>query len=101
MDSTNVKSRLRILQYTQNKTFAAPLDATGNITYTYEETFINEKLSSKGLSAGAIVAIVLVCVVAVLAVGLAILFLSRKTQSPPNENIVSNIIIIIKFKIYI
>ena len=88
----NVNSRLRFLQNDKNKTYAAPADAEGNITYTYEDVFYDyRRISSNGLSAGAIVAIVLVCVVAVLAVGLAILFLSRKTQSPPNENIVSNI----------
>ena len=84
-------SKLRFLQSTKNKTFAVSADAIGNITHTYEEQFINRKRSSKGLNAGAIVAIVLASLAAVVAVGLAIFLLSRRPPLPPNKNVVSNI----------
>ncbi len=91
VNSTNVKRRLRFLQSTKNKTYAASADATGNITYNYEGKFIDRNNSSKGLSAGGIVAIVLVTVAAILAAGIVFYFLSRKTPLPPNKNIVSKI----------
>ena len=94
VNNKNVNSRLRFLQNDKNKTYAAPADSKGNITYIYtdDENFYGyRKNSSGGLSAGAIVAIVLGCVAAILAVGITILFLSRKTPPPPNKNIVPNI----------
>ena len=91
LNSTNVKNRLRILQITKNKTYAAPTNATGYITYTYEESFINRKFPSKRLSAGAIVAIVLVIVAAIVAFLINHHLFSRKPPLPPNKNIVSNI----------
>lgn len=92
VNSTNVTVRsLRFLQSSKNMTYAANADTKGNITYNYHETFLNRKISSKGLSAGAIVAIVLATVAAIVAVGLAFFFLSRRPPLPPNKNVVSNI----------
>ena len=91
VDDKNIKRRLRFLQNSKNNTYGAPADAKGNITYTYEDTFRYRKLTSKGLSAGAIVAIVLATVAAIVAVGLAFFFLSRRPPLPPNKNEVSNV----------
>ena len=86
VDSKNIKRRLRFLQNSKNSTYSAPADAKGIITYTYEETSINKKLTSKkGLSTGAIVAIVLASVAAIIAVGLTFFFLLRKSPPPKQK----------------
>ena len=78
--STN--SRLRSLESGKNRTILPPTDANGIIDFTYSRPTIFRR-SKDGLSAGAIVAIVLVTVAAVVALGLAILFLNRMKASPP------------------
>ena len=79
--SSSSNSRLRSLQSGTNRTILPPADAKGEINFAY--TRINYKRSEGGLSAGAIVAIVLATVAAVVALGLAILFLNRMKASPP------------------
>ena len=73
-------------------TIGAPADAKGIISYTYEDTFPYRKVKSKGLAAGAIVAIVLATVATIVAIGLAFFLLSRRSPPPPpNKNDVSNV----------
>jgi hypothetical protein len=79
--SSSSNSRLRSLQSGTNRTILPPADAKGEINFAYSR--INYKRSEGGLSAGAIVAIVLATVAAVVALGLAILFLNRMKASPP------------------
>ena len=81
-----ISSRLRILQTknNNNKTLLFPSDADEIINYEYSakthDYFRTSK--SKGLSAGAIVAIILSSIAALVAVGLVFFFL-RKNQTPP------------------
>ena len=75
--------RLRFLQSETNRTMLPPTDANGIINFTYAQPKINFKRSKGGLSAGAIVAIVLATVFAVVAIGFAILFLHKMPASPP------------------
>ena len=81
-----ISSRLRILQTNTNnyKTLLFPSNADEIINYEYSakthDYFRTSK--SKGLSAGAIVAIILSSIAALVAVGLVFFFL-RKNQTPP------------------
>ena len=81
-----ISSRLRILQTKNNnyKTLLFPSEADELINYEYSakthDYFRTSK--SKGLSAGAIVAIILSSIAALVAVGLVFFFL-RKNQTPP------------------
>ena len=81
-----ISSRLRILQTknNNNKTLLFPSDADELINYEYSakthDYFRTSK--SKGLSAGAIVAIILSSIAALVAVGLVFFFL-RKKRTPP------------------
>ena len=81
-----ISSRLRILQTknNNNKTLLFPSAADEIINYEYSakthDYFRTSK--SKGLSAGAIVAIILSSIAALVAVGLVFFFL-RKNQTPP------------------
>jgi hypothetical protein len=79
--SSSSNSRLRSLQSGTNRTILPPADAKGEINFAY--TRINYKRSEGGLSAGAIVAIVLATVAAVVALGLVIFFLNRMKSTPP------------------
>ena len=77
--------RLRFLQTKENITFSSPMNSTELIDYTYDPEFNNfaKKVSkNKGLSAGAIVAIVLSSIAVVAAVGIAIFFLNKKEPKP-------------------
>jgi hypothetical protein len=77
--------RLRFLQTKENITFSSPLNSTELIDYTYDpdfNTFAKKVSKDKGLSAGAIVAIVLSCIAVVAVVGVAIFFLNRKPANP-------------------
>jgi hypothetical protein len=77
--------RLRFLQTKENITFSSPLNSTELIDYTYDpdfNTFAKKVSKDKGLSAGAIVAIVLSCIAVVAAIGVAIFFLNRKPANP-------------------
>lgn len=77
--------RLRFLQTKENITFSSPLNSTELIDYTYDpdfNTFAKKVSKNKGLSAGAIVAIVLSCIAVVAAIGVAIFFLNRKPANP-------------------
>ena len=72
--------RLRILQSAENSTFYAPQETEGDIQFDYNpeiNTFARKASKKKGLSGGAIAAIVLATVAAVTAVGIAIFFLNR------------------------
>jgi len=72
--------RLRILQSAENSTFYAPQETEGDIQFDYNpeiNTFARKASKKKGLSGGAIAAIVLATVAAVAAVGIAIFFLNR------------------------
>jgi len=81
-----ISSRLRILQTknNNNKTLLFPSNADEIINYEYSakthDYFRTSK--SKGLSAGAIVAIILSSIAVLVAVGLVFFFL-RKNQTPP------------------
>lgn len=86
--------RLRFLDEAGNSTFYADPDASGLIDYTYQSdpNIFNRKTSGRnGLSAGAIVAIVLATVAAVAAVGVAFFFLNKPSTAPaynyPNVDI--------------
>lgn len=77
--------RLRFLQTKENITFSSPMNSTELIDYTYDPEFNNfaKKVSKKkGLSAGAIVAIVLSSIAVVAAVGITIFFLNKKEPKP-------------------
>jgi hypothetical protein len=77
--------RLRFLQTKENITFSSPTNSTELIDYTYDPEFNNfaKKVSKKkGLSAGAIVAIVLSSIAVIAAVGIAIFFLNKKEPKP-------------------
>ena len=81
INETSSNSRLRSLQSVTNRIIIPPDDAKGTINFSYSR--YNYKKPSGGLSAGAIVAIVLATVAAVVALGLAILFLNRMKSTPP------------------
>ena len=75
--------RLRYLESGTNITILPPSDASGAIDFKYSAPRSNFKRPNGGLSAGAIVAIVLSTVAAVVAIGLAIIFLNRIKANPP------------------
>ena len=81
-----ISSRLRILQTntTNNKTFLFPQDNDKLMNYEYSAKTHDyfRRSKSTGLSAGAIVAIILSSIAALVAVGLVFFFL-RKNQTPP------------------
>ena len=77
--------RLSSLSDETNITLLPPTNATGIMEYYYNPSDGNtfsRKTTSNGLSAGAIVAIVLATVAAVAAVGVAFLLLNRVTVTP-------------------
>ena len=77
--------RLRFLQSEENSTFYAPKTAEGDIQFEYNpemNTFVRKASKKKGLSGGAIAAIVLATVAAVAAVGIAMFFLNRGPVNP-------------------
>ena len=77
--------RLRFLDSRENKTFFTPTNATGDIQFEYNpevNTFARKASKKKGLSGGAIAAIVLATVAAVAAVGIAMFFLNRGPVNP-------------------
>jgi len=77
--------RLRSLSTETNRTLYPPTNYSGIMTYEYNPggNIYSRKTASNGLSAGAIVAIVLATVAAVAAVGLAFFFLNRVKVTPP------------------
>jgi hypothetical protein len=80
-----ISRKVRILQTNNNnKTLYFPSDANEIMNYEYSaiERDFFRKSKSSGLSAGAIVAIILSSIAALVAVGLVFFFL-RKNQSPP------------------
>ena len=86
MKIPNLSSRrLRFLQTAVNSTYLAPLNANGDIQFEYNpevNTFARKTSKKKGLSGGAIAAIVLATVAAVAAVGIAMFFLNRGPVNP-------------------
>ena len=77
--------RLRFLQTDVNSTYLAPLNANGDIQFEYKpefNTFARKASKKKGLSGGAIAAIVLATVAAVAAIGIAMFFLNRGQVNP-------------------
>ena len=77
--------RLRFLQSSGNSTIRAPKTASGDIQFDYNpevNTFARKASKKKGLSGGAIAAIVLATVAAVAAVGIAMFFLNRGPINP-------------------
>ena len=86
----NSKSRLRLLQTTENITQLYPEEQpTGNINYVFVPSVRTYKEEDSGLSGGAITAIVLCTVAAVAAIGALLFFLNRKGPAikiPENRN---------------
>ena len=86
MKIPNVPSRrLRFLQMAENSTYYSPTNANGDIQFEYNpevNTFARKASKKKGLSGGAIVAIVLATVAAVAAVGIAMFLLNRGPVNP-------------------
>ena len=77
--------RLRFLQSSGNSTIRVPKTTTGDIQFEYNpevNTFGRKSSKKKGLSGGAIAAIVLATIAAVVAVGVAIFFLNRGPINP-------------------
>ena len=77
--------RLRFLQTTGNSTYYAPTNATGDIQFEYNpevNTFGRKTSKKKGLSGGAIAAIVLATIAAIAAVAVAMFFLNRGPVNP-------------------
>lgn len=73
--------RLRLLDEDGNSTFYAPHTQSGDIQFDYVpqfKTFARKDTQNTGLSAGAIVAIILSSLAVIAAVGLTIFFLNRK-----------------------
>ena len=83
LNITSSNSRLRVLQSTTNRTILPPSDTKEIINFTYPNYHVYRKIKKSGLSAGAIVAIVLATVAAVAALGIAIFFLGRAKANPP------------------
>ena len=83
LNITSSNSRLRALQSTTNRTILPPSDTKEIINFTYPNYHVYRKTTKSGLSAGAIVAIVLATVAAVAALGIAIFFLGRAKANPP------------------
>lgn len=83
LNITSSNSRLRALQSTTNRTILPPSDTKEIINFTYPNYHVYRKIKKSGLSAGAIVAIVLATVAAVAALGIAIFFLGRAKANPP------------------
>ena len=83
LNITSSNSRLRALQSTTNRTILPPSDTKEIINFTYPNYHVYRKTKKSGLSAGAIVAIVLATVAAVAALGIAIFFLGRAKANPP------------------
>ena len=77
--------RLRSLSTESNRTLFPPTNYSGIMEYEYNPTgnVFSRKTASNGLSAGAIVAIVLATVAAVACVALAFFFLNRVKVTPP------------------
>ena len=86
----NSKSRLRLLQTTENITQLYPEEQpTGYINYVFVPSVRTYKEEDRGLSGGAITAIVLCTVAAVAAIGALLFFLNRKGPAikiPENRN---------------
>ncbi len=77
--------RLRFLQSSGNSTIRVPKTTTGDIQFDYNpevNTFGRKSSKKKGLSGGAIAAIVLATIAAVVAVGVAMFFLNRGPINP-------------------
>jgi hypothetical protein len=77
--------RLRFLQSSGNSTIRPPITTQGDIQFEYNpeiNTFARKVSKKKGLSGGAIAAIVLATVAAVAAVGIAMFFLNRGPINP-------------------
>ena len=77
--------RLRFLQSSGNSTIRVPKTTTGDIQFEYNpeiNTFGRRSSKKKGLSGGAIAAIVLATIAAVAAVAVAIFFLNRGPINP-------------------
>ena len=83
LNITSSNSRLRALQSTTNRTILPPFDTKEIINFTYPNYHVYRKIKKSGLSAGAIVAIVLATIAAVAALGIAIFFLGRAKANPP------------------
>ena len=83
LNITSSNSRLRALQSTTNRTILPPSDTKEIINFTYPNYHVYRKINKSGLSAGAIVAIVLATIAAVAALGIAIFFLGRAKANPP------------------
>ena len=82
-----LSSRLRVLYDGKiNRTLYAPTNDDGIIDYEFVPGVKNPKKKHNGLSAGAIVALVLSTVAVVAAVMIAILFLNKV---PPNDRVIS------------
>ena len=82
-----LSSRLRVLYDGKiNRTLYAPTNDDGIIDYEFIPNVKNPKKKHNGLSAGAIVALVLSSVAVVAAVMIAILFLNKV---PPNDRVIS------------
>ena len=88
------KEKLRSLTSTEYKRLIAPPDQEGYISYIKNENIPvitrSRKNPNNGLSGGAIAAIVISCVAAVVGVGIVFYCLRRKTMPPvvkiPNNN---------------
>jgi hypothetical protein len=77
--------RLRFLQSSGNSTIRSPRTTSGDIQFEYNpeiNTFARKASKKKGLSGGAIAAIVLATIAAVAAVAVAMLFLNRGPVNP-------------------
>ena len=78
----NKKRQLRFLDNSENITLLYPgEDLNENIVFEYEPEIGNFTRDDKGLSGGAIAGIVIGSVAAVVAIGIAIYFLTRKTPT--------------------
>ena len=83
--SITTSGRLRFLQSSGNSTIRVPKTTTGDIQFEYNpevNTFGRRSSKKKGLSGGAIAAIVLATIAAVAAVAVAIFFLNRGPINP-------------------
>ena len=75
--------RIRFLQSRTNTMLLPPPNADGIINFTYSQPKFNYRHTKGGLSAGAIVAIVLSTVAVVVAIGIALVFLNKMKANPP------------------